>query len=65
MKLKINKKISSRVTKRFKWMCIACIGVVALHFVLDKGAKTMQEFQFVEAGEDKTYEEDEVYSDYI
>lgn len=65
MKIKINSRASQRVTRRFKWMGMAALAVLSLNYVMNTAHDAMQETLFVEAGEDKTFEYDEVYSSYI
>jgi len=51
MKLRISKN-TQRVNRRIKWMTLAAMSVFALHYVIENGASYMQEYQYVEAGED-------------
>lgn len=46
-------------------MCIASIAVLAFHYSLDKGMKTIEETMYVEAGADLTFEQDDFYNSYF
>jgi len=43
-------------------MCIASIAVIALHFSIDKGMKTIENTMYVEAGADLSFEQDDFYN---
>lgn len=57
--------LSQRATKRFKWMCLGSLLVVAFSSVKDYGLTSLEQFQFVDAGEDLTFEEDDIYASYV
>lgn len=46
-------------------MTVACLAVAALNYVFDGSYESMEMIKFVEAGEDTSYEQDEIYSGYI
>ena len=46
-------------------MCIASLAVATLNYVFDGSYEAMDMIKFVEAGEDLTHEQDEIYSTYI
>ena len=46
-------------------MSLAAISVFTLQYMIDMGFHHVQEFQFVEAGADASYENDDVYNKYI
>ena len=53
------------MARRFKWMSLAALAVAGLNYVMNSGYDAMQATLFVEAGEDRAFERDEVYSSYI
>lgn len=53
------------MARRFKWLSLAALGVLGLNYVMDGGYDAMQQTLFVEAGEDKAFEKDDVYSSYL
>ena len=53
------------MARRFKWMSLAALAVAGLNYAMSSGYHAMQQTLFVEAGEDKAFEADEVYSSYI
>jgi len=61
MKIKINNKVSSRMVKRLKWMTVACISVIAVHYIMDSGMESMSLVKFVDAGQDNSHEHDTIY----
>jgi hypothetical protein len=65
MKLKGNITFKQRASKRLKWMCLACLSVAVVQVAIDSGVRSMQEFAWVEAGEDQAFEQDDFYSSYI
>lgn len=46
-------------------MVIACLSLIAFKYTMDYGFESMQQIQFVSASEDGTYEQDELYTNYI
>ena len=46
-------------------MCVACLAVTGLHYAVDSGMQAIERSLFVEAGEDFTFEEDDVYYTYV
>lgn len=46
-------------------MCIACLAVAGFHYAVDNGMQSIESSLFVEAGEDFTFEEDDVYYTYV
>ena len=65
MKIRISKLMSNRVVKRFKIMCLVTLAMTALNYIFDGSYETMDMIKFVDAGEDQTFEQDEIYSGYI
>ena len=65
MKIRLNNKASRKALNRLKWMSGACLAFLALNYVFESGYESMQMVQFVEAGEDLSHEDDEVYAGYI
>jgi len=46
-------------------MCVACLAVFGLHYTIDRGTQSLESGLFVEAGEDFTFEEDDIYYSYF
>lgn len=65
MKLKIKNRLTERAGRRFKWMSMATVCIFTLQYLFSGTLTSLQEFAFVEAGEDQTFEQDEVYMGYI
>ena len=66
MKFKIKKGlISQRATKRFKWMCGATLLLGVFNIAKDYGFSSVNQITFVDAGEDITFEADDIYAGYI
>lgn len=66
MKFKIKKGlISQRATTRFKWMCVVTLLLGALNIAKDYGLGSLEQISFVDAGEDQTFEADDIYAGYI
>lgn len=66
MKFSIKNRLNTRVGRRFKWMSIAFICVLAFQYVFSDAITNIQEFQYVEASnEDESFEQSDVYNAYI
>lgn len=46
-------------------MCVAALCVSVANYAIDSGMKSIQEFQAVEAGQDPSFEQDDIYYAYV
>lgn len=46
-------------------MGITFVALIALHYGLDYSMESMESILFVQAGDDDTFEKDEIYTNYI
>ena len=64
--MELRKKDRQKSTlRRAKWMSIAFVGAFSVQYVLQSGLTAIQEFQYVDAGEDRTLEKDDIYNTYV